>query len=305
MSTDGFFSFGNMSIDDLVFVDGTTRWCVPGGDAVYAALGMSVWGVRPSVVARYGPDYPIDAIGPDRLDLSYSEILPQTLRSWGLYEEDGTRQFTFRRSTSDWEAYSPDVSNLGPGPYRHCHVAPLPWQNQVRLVSAVRERGADFISLDVDDRRIGDVPWPAISQLIAQVDFFFPSHQDVEAMLPGLSDIEALRRIRASNPETAVIAVKRSSEGVILHVAGAADYVSMPAVATEVVDTTGAGDAFCGGFLVGYVESGDAVEAAMHGSASASFAVGGLGASGLLAAHREEAEGRAEALRKRIESHRF
>jgi len=46
MNPDGFFSFGNMSIDDLVFADGTTRWCVPGGNAVYAALGMAVWGVR-------------------------------------------------------------------------------------------------------------------------------------------------------------------------------------------------------------------------------------------------------------------
>ncbi len=305
MNPDGFFSFGNMSIDDLVFADGTTRWRVPGGNAVYAALGMAVWGVHPSVVSRYGPDYPVDAVGPDRLNLSFSKTVPQSLRSWGLYEDDGTRQFTFRRATSDWEAFSPDVSDLGPGPYRHCHVAPLPFRHQVRLVSALRARGADFISLDIDDRRIAGIPWPAISQMIAQLDYFLPSRQDVEAMLPGLSDIDALRHIRESNPETAVIAVKRGGEGVIIHAAGAADYVSMPAIASQVVDATGAGDAFCGGFLIGHVESGDAIEAAARGSVSASFAVAGLGASALLTARREEAEARAVTLRERIETHCF
>ncbi len=303
MKPGGFFSFGNMSIDDLVFADGTTRWRVPGGNAVYAALGMAVWGVYPSVVSRYGPDYPVDAVGPDRLNFSSSKTVPQSIRSWGLYEDDGTRQFTFRRATSDWEAFSPDASDLGPGPYRHCHVAPLPWRHQVRLVSALRARGAEFISLDIDDRRIAGVPWPAICQLIAQLDHFLPSRQDVEAMLPGLSDIDALRHIRESNPETAVIAVKRGSEGVIIHAAGAADYVSIPTIAAQVVDTTGAGDAFCGGFLIGYVESGDAIEAAARGSVSASFAVAGLGASALLTAHREEAEARAVTLRERIETH--
>jgi len=113
-----------------------------------------------------------------------------------------------------------------------------PWRHQVRLVSALRARGAEFISLDIDDRRIAGVPWPAISQMIAQLDYFLPSHQDVEAMLPGLSDSDALRHIRESNPETAVIAVKRGSEGVIIHAAGAADYVSMPAIASQVVDAT-------------------------------------------------------------------
>ena len=305
MNTAGFFSFGNMSIDDLVFADGTTRWRVPGGNAVYAALGMAVWVVRSSVVSRYGPDYPIDAVGLDRVDMSYSKIVPQTLRSWGLYEEDGTRQFTFRRATNDWAAFSPDVADLGPGPYRYCHVAPLPWQNQIGLVAALRARGADLISLDIDDRRIADTAWPAISRLLAQLDFFLPSRQDVEAMLPGLSDSDALRYMRETNPETAVIAIKRGGEGVILHAAGSADYVSMPAIASQVVDTTGAGDAFCGGFLVGYVESGDVIEAAMRGSASASFAVAGLGPSALLTARREEAEARAGALRERIETHCF
>ncbi len=35
--------FGNFTIDDLVFPDGSTRWAVPGGSAIYAAFGASLW----------------------------------------------------------------------------------------------------------------------------------------------------------------------------------------------------------------------------------------------------------------------
>ena len=46
----------------------------------------------------------------------------------------------------------------------------------------------------------------------------------------------------------------------------------------DTVDTIGAGDAYCGGFLAGLVETGDPLEAGLRGTVSASFAVQGYGA---------------------------
>src|SRR5262249_5574944 len=63
-----YFAFGNVTIDDLVFADGTTMWRVPGGNSIYAALGMALWGERPEVVAPIGPDYPIAKLR-DRIEL--------------------------------------------------------------------------------------------------------------------------------------------------------------------------------------------------------------------------------------------
>lgn len=46
----------------------------------------------------------------------------------------------------------------------------------------------------------------------------------------------------------------------------------------HVIDVTGAGNAFCGGFTVGWIETdGDAVEAARYGAVSASYAVEQMG----------------------------
>ena len=87
--------FGNLTIDDLVFADGSTRWAVPGGSAAYAAMGASLWTESASIVAPIGTDYPVEALG-KRIDLSRCRRVPRTLRNWGLYEDDGRRHFVSR-----------------------------------------------------------------------------------------------------------------------------------------------------------------------------------------------------------------
>ena len=52
----------------------------------------------------------------------------------------------------------------------------------------------------------------------------------------------------------------------------------------EPVDSTGAGDAFCGAFATEHLRSGDAKAAAAAGAAAARVAVSGAGVSALLAA---------------------
>ena len=303
MNERSFFSFGNMTIDDLVFADGSTKWCVPGGNSIYAALGMAIWGVRPSIVARYGNDYPVNAIGANRVDLSFARKVGLTLRNWGLYEEDGSRHFIFRQATRDWFEFCPKVSDLDDGPYPHCHLGPLPWHLQSDFVAFLRQHGAKLISIDVDDRRIAEVDRHALTAMLGQIDFFLPSRQDIAALYPGLSDLDGLRRLRDLDSRIRVIGIKRGADGVITHSAGDSDYVSLPAIASDVVDATGAGDSFCGGFLVGYAETGNAIEAALWGSVSASFAVAGLGVSRLAEAETSEAHARLAALRGRAESH--
>src|SRR5262245_49256071 len=191
----GFAAIGNISIDDLVFADGTTMWCVPGGNAIYCSLGMSVWGERPAVVAPVGPEYPVEQLG-DRIDLSHCRPIERTLRDWGLYEEDGTRHFTFRSTTRNWVDFCPTVEDLGNRPHGHCHLAPLPWNLQITLAQALRARGARLISVDPDDRYLSSVPAEDVKRLLGLVDMFMPSRQDAAAMFPGRTPRDALRALR-------------------------------------------------------------------------------------------------------------
>ena len=304
MSHARFCILGNISIDDLVFEDGSTMWRVPGGNSVYAALGAALWQERPIVIAPVGPDYPIEAIG-DRIDLSHCRPLARTLRDWGLYEEDGNRLFVFRTKTKSWLDFSPTPADLVGLSCDFAHLAPLRWELQIALIESLRRDGAQIIAVDPDDRYLAELDHATVLRLLAAVDLFLPSKQDIEALMPGKTPHDALRALRDLAPDLPVIAIKRGDRGVLMHWAGAEDYIEMPTVAEKVVDATGAGDAFCGGALVGYARTKSPTEAALWGSVSASFAVAAMGPAGLVAADFDEARARVEQLRARVDAHAF
>ena len=69
--------------------------------------------------------------------------------------------------------------------------------------------------------------------------------------------------------------------------------VAVPAVpVSRIVDVTGAGNAYCGGFLVGLAETGDLGQAGRYGAVSASFALEQFGAMFALESLRSRAEQR-------------
>jgi hypothetical protein len=146
-----FVTVGNMSIDDLVFaarldqVGRARRQC----DLLGARHGGV--GVRPRVLAPRGPEYPIAVLG-DRIDLGDGPMRERNLRNWGLYEEDGTRTFTFRTKTRNWIEYCPVPADLGDETFAYCHIAPLPWSRQTEFAEVMRAKGAELISVDLDDR---------------------------------------------------------------------------------------------------------------------------------------------------------
>lgn len=295
-----FLSVGNMSIDDLVFPDGTTLWCVPGGNSVYAALGMALWGERPELLAVLGPEYPLDALG-GRVDVGGARRHHVNLRNWGLYEEDGSRQFVFRRATGNWLEFCPELSDLRAGPVDWCHLAPLPWSRQADFVAALRDRGARAVTIDPDDRRIAEVPRAEVCSLLRQITAFLPSRQDAEALFPKADPGEAMRRLRELGPDTPFIALKLGADGVLVHRAGDPAMLLVPPVTREIADATGAGDAFCGGFLVGLARHDDALTAALMGSVSASFATEAVGPKALARASPELAASRLSALAGRVQ----
>ena len=79
---------------------------MPGGNAVYAGLGIAVWGERRVGRRPHRPGISRAELG-DRLDLTHCRKLDRTLRDWGLYEEDGSRRFIFRMKTQTGSISAP------------------------------------------------------------------------------------------------------------------------------------------------------------------------------------------------------
>lgn len=287
---------GNATIDDLVFCDGTTRMGQAGGNAIYTACGALLWHQRVGLCAVAGHDYPIDHIAAERLDLrGVRWVDGPSLRNWALYEEDGTCQYIFRRGPQAHERYSPQPADI-PAPYlstRYTHVAPVPFPYTVALLAALsetRQRGG--LSIDPDVRYCALLPADSRNVLMAGLTFFLPSQREAALLYPGLSVRDILERVRVDYPHVQVAAVKVAADGCMLYDRQHDEIYHLPAVPANVVDTTGAGDAFCGGFLAGHALTGDGVEAAIHGLVSASFIVESYGVPRAEDLRREAAERR-------------
>jgi ribokinase len=75
-----------------------------------------------------------------------------------------------------------------------------------------------------------------------------------------------------------VAALRMGEAGSLVGMQGCDDLLVLPAVPVPtVVDQTGAGNAFCGGFLVGWVKSGDLRTAACYAGVAASFTLEVIG----------------------------
>src|SRR6266568_983510 len=157
------------------------------------------------------------------------------------------------------------------------HVAAMPLAAAAAIVRSVRARAAGaVITLDThEDWRPGDDVLDA-SRL---VDVFVPSRAELTE-LTGCDDPErAADGLLAAGVRCVV--VKLGGDGALVTRPGSPP-AWVPAPPAEVVDPTGAGDSFCGGFAAGLALGDDPVEAAWRGAVTAAAAIGAAGSLRLL-----------------------
>ena len=142
----------------------------------------------------------------------------------------------------------------------------------VRLIKRAKSRG---VHVSVDAASAGfmeDFGARRFLAAIAGADLLFPSLDEGRA-LTGLDDPQSIARGLAKT--FPLVALTLGSSGVI--VAGKGDPIVVDVVPVKTVDPTGAGDAFCAGFLAEWLDSHDARAAAEAGARLASRAVGVIG----------------------------
>lgn len=292
---------GNLLIDDLVFADGHTLMGEPGGAALYATLAASLWGVRVAVMSVAGSDYPASALatlaarGVDLAGLRRTTT--PSLRTWLLYEKAG-RQVIHQLGHPTHVEVSPRPEDWPAswGAPRVFHVAPMPFATQAEwtrhLARSRSGSGATFVSLD-PYQPFHEGNLDAWREALADVDALFVSEDD---LLPPLSESDPARlcaRLFAGRLET--VAFKRGPRGGRLFERRAGAAHEWTAHADTVVDSTGAGDAFAGGYLAAIAAGKSRDVGIEQGVVAASFALEAWGARGLLAADARRAEERRQA----------
>ena len=285
---------GNLLVDDVVLPDGTTRMGQAGGALLYSALGATLWGARPGLVSVAGNDYPanvLHALEQRGADLAGVHALRGPgVRTWLLYEGEN-RRLIHRIGCPTHEQVSPQPGLIPAewGDAPAFHLAPMPFEVQRTLVTSLRGDQPPFVSVDphlvVTDATLHD--W---REVLADVDAFFPGED------------ELLLEEAQSNPERALprlvtgrlrfVVFKRGAKGGVLYDARCGRFHSWTARTDNVVDPTGAGDAFSVAFVLAHL-AGFSVDACLHRAVvTASLAVEGWGPEALLGARSAHANAR-------------
>ena len=290
-----FISIGNIIIDDIILPDGSSRMGTLGGGATHAVMGMRIWTDQVGLVTPVGVDFGGDQLFglAERFDLHGLVVRPHdpTPRAWQLFETDGTRNEVFRTSYEGMAAMNPQPEDL-PAFYTdlagvHLHCAP---QDVTRWAPVLRQRGNPFILWEPWDPFCAPQHRQAFHENCRLVDAVSPNLGEARH-LTGLSDpLEVAAALLDFGAPLAVLRMGAAGS-LLAHRDGRRIFI--PAYPPpSIVDVTGAGNAFCGGFIFGLVQTGDLQRAGWYGGVSASMALGQFGAVYPLAGAREEAQRR-------------
>ena len=303
-----FIIAGTLQRDFIVTSQEKTYFDIPGGSLPYAAAGLALWDSGLGMVGSVGEDYPqewLSRFNKTGFDIRGVSILPEAidLRSFIFYLDNKhyqsinpisqfsqlgiavPRSFlgfippSQRHKTDRQEPYAPILITRIPDDYLDAtavHLCALESRNQAVLIAHLQGHVKN-ISLNADSSYMKASGWESLPGLLTNIKIFHSSEENLVNLFKGKSTnvwemIEAL-----SVYGLEIIVIKRGKDGQYIYDCLSRKRWSLPAYPVTPVDTTGCGDAFCGGFMAGYQNTYDPLEAALHGNISASFCAEGVG----------------------------
>jgi sugar/nucleoside kinase (ribokinase family) len=272
----------SLIIDDIVFPDGQTVMGVLGGGGPQTAFGMKLWADRVGLVGGVGSDLPaaaqawLAAMGIDTAGLRDSSQWP-TPRAWQILEADGRRTQVWRIPGPAIGAQLARSLDKLPPAYqlaRGFHLGLHPEEADFNFIQALRQKGA-VVSVEPFRPASRPLAEAELQALLSSGQIFSPNEAEAQSLLGPGQPLDLIQRLVKAGAE--IIALRLGASGAIVHRADTGETWSIPAAETTVVDPTGAGNAFCGGFLAGWVQSGNLLTAGLYGVVSASFLVEQVG----------------------------
>jgi cytidine kinase len=268
---------GHLSLDNYVIHSRkVAEFDIPAGNALGAAVGAACWQANIGVVSRAGVDFPmsvLDTLSSAGVDLQgVHHLASRSLRFWILQEGENPSRIAFPFGDADFEMVSPSIDDL-PVSYmraRVAHIAPMPLQRQLEFSQFFKQKGM-IVSLDpLPPSYAGDVAAnrALVLEALSHVDVFSPGKAELDDIFPGMPYSEIAKL--CYDQGVSVMIVRAGADGSYVYTSASGE-IGIPALAVDVIETSGAGDAYCGGFLSEYLRSRDPVESALRGAVSASF----------------------------------
>jgi len=256
---------GHMAIDTIIHPDFTIE-SSPGGSAAALATAAVQFGISPSIYSQIGNDYPkewlrvLEALG---VNISGIEFLEKEESLKMRYEYDAEGQALIDCSDAVNRLLSPE--NI---PKKDAiHICPMQPANQVGLVKKfgggplLSINFSEFFCEDYKELNIIDqMDWKA-------VNIVFANEKEGNDITGEENPEDMVHKINEKGAD--VVAITLGENGSLIF--DGENTFKVKAKTVEVVDPTGCGDSYIGGFLGEYLDSMDIKKAAGVGTYMASL----------------------------------
>jgi len=288
-----FVAIGTIIIDDIVDPQGRSNMGILGGGGTHAVAGMRAWNKNTAFVSVIGEGFPENAWRHLTAITDTSGILSRPVaqaRAWQLFETDGTRNEIFR---TDFEAFR--QSAIRPDEYPDVF-APAKGVFIQTPTSKEAEIWATRLRALNPEVVILWEPWQLLfkpenlaefCRVAPLFDIISPQTTEIKWMIDETEPQKQAEILFECGVRC--LALRMGAAGSLVGTLAEQHYI--PVASVQVVDETGAGNAYCGGFVVGYVESGgDPLVAGRYGTVSSTFALSQVGVAHFGADSRSLAE---------------
>lgn len=266
-----------------------------GGAAVFFAMAAAPF-CSTQLVGVIGDDFPapaiadLEAAGVDLAGLERAE--GKTFRWKGRYHENMNSRDTLETHLNVFESFSPKL----PESYQDADFLFLANIQPTLQLDVLEQMGGrpKLVGLDTMNLWI-DIATDDLIKVLGRVDVLTINEEEALQLSGETNLVIAARKIQGMGPKTLVI--KRGEYGALCFCEDGTQFAAPALPLENVVDPTGAGDSFAGGFMGHLARTGDLStpnvrKAVIWGSTMASFCVEGFSYDTVRGLSREDAQAR-------------
>jgi sugar/nucleoside kinase (ribokinase family) len=283
---------GSVAFDSIETPQGRADMAL-GGSASYASIAASYF-ANPQVVGIVGEDFEphhMEKMRGHGVDVRGIESVSGKTFHWkGRYHENFKDRDTLETALNVFQHFDPNIPEV----YRHTKFVLLGNIDPGLQLSVLQQtHDAKLVAMDTMNFWI-NTKRDELLDVIKRVDLLFINDEEAMQLADEWTVLAAAGKIRQWGPRYVVI--KRGEHGAVLFGPDVTLYV--PAVLlSRVVDPTGAGDTFAGGFLGhlsrnGVLDRSNLAAALTWGTVMASYAVEAFSVDGICGLSEHDIQGR-------------
>ena len=262
-------------VSEMIYFPDRTIGPVLGSPPAYSLVASATQGTKVGVVTKIGEDFPQDLLETFKqvgIDIRGITTCPTSSRSELIYDDQGSKEIKFPTRADYIKAA--DV----PEDYKNCrmfYVCTMEDDLQLDQIPEVVTYGQEsaidlggYGGVHMGKKRRGELAYvdDFALEVASHFDFVKASDEDCYAIFGNKKEPEFYAKSLIDQKTKAVL-ITLGKDGVFVCTSKWMKHV--PPLSGNPIDATGGGDTFMAGFLSEYLRSGDILQAAVFGSATA------------------------------------